>query len=113
MLALLSVQASAYSLHPVGRHQPSSVAAASARSAVQACAVATAISTPDAAKIFGRLAEPQLYLDATVGVCCHSACSDCEWRSPDGGYRCALRPQTAASPLDRHAPPPAPPQSTS
>ena len=29
MLALLSVQASAYSLHPVGRHPPSSVAAAS------------------------------------------------------------------------------------
>ena len=39
------------------------------------------------AKLFGRFAEPKLYLDKTVGACCHSACSDCEWRLPDGGYR--------------------------
>jgi len=50
-------------------------------------AVSTSLSTVDAAKIFGRLAEKTLYLDATVGACCHSACSDCEWRTPGGGYR--------------------------
>ena len=46
-----------------------------------------AIATPDAAKLFGRIAEPQLYLDKEVGQCCHSACSDCEYRLPDGGYK--------------------------
>jgi hypothetical protein len=49
-------------------------------------AVSTSLSTVDAAKIFGRLAEKTLYLDETVGACCHSACSDCEWRTPGGGY---------------------------
>ncbi|EOD28676.1 hypothetical protein EMIHUDRAFT_234836 [Emiliania huxleyi CCMP1516] len=33
------------------------------------------------------LAEPLVHLDPEVGACCHSACSDCEWRLPDGGYR--------------------------
>ena len=46
-----------------------------------------AISTPDACKLYGHLAENQLYLDKAVGACCHSACSDCEWREPGGGYR--------------------------
>ena len=45
------------------------------------------LSTPKASMLFGLLAEPVLYLDAEVGACCHSACSDCEWRTPDGGYR--------------------------
>ena len=53
-----------------------------------------AVATPDAAKIFGRLAEPQLYLDKQVGACCHSACSDCEWRDPGGGYRFDLLKST-------------------
>jgi len=53
-----------------------------------------AVTTPDAAKMFGRLAEPQLYLDKTVGACCHSACSDCEWRDPGGGYRFDLLKST-------------------
>ena len=46
-----------------------------------------ALATPEAAKLYGRVAEKQLYLDKRVGACCHSACSDCEWREPDGGYR--------------------------
>jgi len=37
--------------------------------------------------MFGRFAEKTLYLDKAIGACCHSACSDCEWREPDGGYR--------------------------
>ena len=50
-------------------------------------AATATLTTVDAAKIFGRLAENTLYLEKEVGVCCHSACSDCEWRLPDGGYR--------------------------
>ena len=46
-----------------------------------------ALATPEAAKLFGRFAEQQLYLDKNVGARCHSACSDCEWRDPEGGYR--------------------------
>merc|ERR1712087_104008 len=46
-----------------------------------------AISAADATCLFGRMAEAKVYLDSEVGVCCHSACSDCEWRLPDGGYR--------------------------
>lgn len=48
---------------------------------------ATAVPTAEVAKLFGRFAEKVLYLDKEVGACCHSACSDCEWRMPDGGYR--------------------------
>jgi len=28
-------------------------------------------------------------LDSSGGMCCYSACSDCEFRLPDGGYRMA------------------------
>jgi hypothetical protein len=28
-------------------------------------------------------------LDETGGMCCYSACKDCEYRLPDGGYRMA------------------------
>ena len=53
-----------------------------------AAMVATiAVATPDAAKLYGRFAEKTLFLDKNVGACCHSACSDCEWRDPEGGYR--------------------------
>ena len=49
--------------------------------------ITLALSTPEACALFGRLAEPKLHLDSNVGACCHSACSDCEWRDPTGGYR--------------------------
>merc|ERR1712032_1785095 len=52
--------------------------------------LSTAVATPtaaEAASLFGRLAEKRLYLDPMIGACCHSACSDCEWRDPEGGYR--------------------------
>ena len=68
-----------------------------------AVAVASlSLSTPKASVLFGLLAEPVLYLDAEVGACCHSACSDCEWRTADGGYRFdvmrSARPKCAACP---------------
>lgn len=50
-------------------------------------AVDVAVPTKEVAKLFGRFAEKVLYLDKEVGDCCHSACTDCEWRLPDGGYR--------------------------
>jgi len=50
-------------------------------------AVSTSLTAAEAAALFGRLAENKLYLDRDVGACCHSACSDCEWREPGGGYR--------------------------
>lgn len=43
----------------------------------------------EAVKLFGRLAEKYIMLDATAGLCCYSACSDCEYREPGGGYRMA------------------------
>ncbi|KAL1521305.1 hypothetical protein AB1Y20_020974 [Prymnesium parvum] len=49
--------------------------------------ISTQLPTIEAAKLFGRMADSVLYLDAAVGACCHSACSDCEWRDPEGGYR--------------------------
>jgi len=40
-------------------------------------------------KLFGRLAEKYIMLDDSGGMCCYSACSDCEFRLPGGGYRMA------------------------
>jgi hypothetical protein len=50
-------------------------------------ATAVAVPSTEMAKIFGRMAEKVLYLDKDVGDCCYSACTDCEWRLPGGGYR--------------------------
>jgi hypothetical protein len=50
----------------------------------------------EAVKLFGRLAEKYIVLDATAGMCCYSGCTDCEFRLPDGGYRMA--DQSAARP---------------
>lgn len=43
----------------------------------------------EAVKLFGRLAEKYIMLDDTGGMCCYSACKDCEYREPGGGYRMA------------------------
>ena len=54
------------------------------------------IDKKEAVKIFGRLAEKYIMLDDTAGKCCYSACADCEYRLPGGGYRMA--DQSAARP---------------
>ena len=54
------------------------------------------VDPKEAVKIFGRLAEKYILLDETAGMCCYSACKDCEYRLPGGGYRMA--DQTAARP---------------
>ena len=56
----------------------------------------TAVSPKEAVKIFGRLAEKYIMLDSSAGMCCYSACTDCEYRLPGGGYRMA--DQSAARP---------------
>mmetsp|Transcript_10704 Transcript_10704/g.23535 ORF Transcript_10704/g.23535 Transcript_10704/m.23535 type:complete len:222 (+) Transcript_10704:87-752(+) len=43
----------------------------------------------EAVKLFGRLAEKYIMLDASAGMCCYSGCTDCEFREPGGGYRMA------------------------
>lgn len=49
----------------------------------------TTIEPKEAVKLFGRLAEKYIMLDESGGMCCYSACKDCEFRLPDGGYRMA------------------------
>jgi len=56
----------------------------------------TPIDPKLAVKLFGRLAEKYILLDDSAGMCCYSACSDCEFRLPGGGYRMA--DQSAARP---------------
>jgi hypothetical protein len=47
-------------------------------------------------KVFGRLAEKYIMLDESAGMCCYSACRDCEFRLPEGGYR--MPDQSASRP---------------
>jgi hypothetical protein len=56
----------------------------------------TTVEPKEAVKIFGRLAEKYIMLDDSGGMCCYSACKDCEYRLPGGGYKMA--DQTAARP---------------
>merc|ERR1711966_254793 len=52
-------------------------------------AAAVRTDPKEAVKSFGRLAEKYIMLDASAGMCCYSACTDCEYREPGGGYRMA------------------------
>jgi len=52
-------------------------------------ATAKAVDPKAAVKLFGRLAEKYIMLDASAGMCCYSGCKDCEFRDPNGGYRMA------------------------
>lgn len=54
------------------------------------------VDPKEAVKLFGRLAEKYIMLDASGGMCCYSACSDCEYRLPGGGY--IMAEQSAARP---------------
>jgi hypothetical protein len=47
------------------------------------------IDPKEAVKLFGRLADKYILLDSSGGLCCYSACTDCEYRLPGGGYRMA------------------------
>lgn len=54
------------------------------------------VEPKEAVKLFGRLAEKYIMLDSSGGMCCYSACSDCEYRNPDGGY--IMADQSASRP---------------
>jgi hypothetical protein len=54
------------------------------------------IEPKEAVKLFGRLAEKYIALDSSGGNCCYSACADCEYRLPGGGY--IMADQSAARP---------------
>eukprot|EP00544_Gedaniella_sp_CCMP2646_P014477 CAMPEP_0202495466 /NCGR_PEP_ID=MMETSP1361-20130828/16564_1 /ASSEMBLY_ACC=CAM_ASM_000849 /TAXON_ID=210615 /ORGANISM="Staurosira complex sp., Strain CCMP2646" /LENGTH=213 /DNA_ID=CAMNT_0049126497 /DNA_START=71 /DNA_END=712 /DNA_ORIENTATION=- len=69
---------SAVSNHREARVQMSSAAATN-----------ISLDPKEAVKLFGRLAEKYIMLDDTGGMCCYSACKDCEYREPGGGYRMA------------------------
>jgi hypothetical protein len=68
----------------------------STRLYADATATETIVEPKEAVKIFGRLAEKYIMLDDSGGMCCYSACSDCEFRLPGGGYKMA--DQSAARP---------------
>jgi len=74
----------------------SEVATATAAESVSEDDNAIQTDPKEAVKLFGRLAEKYIMLDASAGLCCYSACSDCEYREPGGGYRMA--DQSAARP---------------
>jgi hypothetical protein len=63
---------------------------------VETTTAAAVVDPKEMVKIFGRLAEKYIALDSSAGQCCYSACSDCEYRLPGGGYRMAE--STAARP---------------
>jgi hypothetical protein len=54
------------------------------------------IDPKEAVKVFGRLAEKYIALDSSGGMCCYSACTNCEFRLPGGGY--IMADQSAARP---------------
>ncbi|KAL7524947.1 hypothetical protein ACHAXR_000789 [Thalassiosira sp. AJA248-18] len=99
---LLGAAAACLPASSVSGFAPPSVASTS--SALRSEAAATAESSAiqiqtdpkEAVKLFGRLAEKYIMLDASAGMCCYSGCTDCEFREPGGGYRMA--DQSAARP---------------
>ena len=70
------------------RSQPS-VVASTLLSSTSTPEGVVSIEPKEAVKVFGRLAEKYIMLDESGGLCCYSACKDCEFRLPDGGYRMA------------------------
>lgn len=65
-------------------------------SALHSTTVDVELEPKEVVKVFGRLAEKYIMLDESGGMCCYSACKDCEFRLPDGGYKMA--DQSAARP---------------
>ena len=65
-------------------------------SALPSTSVDVELEPKEVVKVFGRLAEKYIMLDESGGMCCYSACKDCEFRLPDGGYKMA--DQSAARP---------------
>ena len=79
----------------VSRHQ-SATCSSTTTTKLQSTVEAVELEPKEVVKVFGRLAEKYIMLDESGGMCCYSACKDCEFRLPDGGYRMA--DQSAARP---------------
>lgn len=77
------------------KHAPAT-STGSSRRTTSLASTEVSVDPKEAVKLFGRLAEKYIMLDDSGGMCCYSACSDCEFRLPDGGYRMA--DQSAARP---------------
>ena len=88
--------AAAMAVSTASSFAPSMITSRSEISSTQLFSTAVSIEPKEAVKLFGRLAEKYIMLDESGGLCCYSACKDCEFRLPDGGYRMA--DQTASRP---------------
>lgn len=66
-----------------------SISAGTSRRTTSLASTEVSVDPKEAVKLFGRLAEKYIMLDDSGGMCCYSACSDCEFRLPDGGYKMA------------------------
>lgn len=72
--------------HGLSRPQPLLAAGSQQRCALRVPVRALCMSTgadidvKEYIKIFGRLGEKMIFGDASAGLCCHSACENCEWR---------------------------------
>lgn len=92
LVALCSAQAAAFSVSaPAGGGMRARLPFKAGLPQSQQCAVrlprvATSVSmsadidVKEYIKIFGRLGEKKLFGDESAGLCCHSACENCEWR---------------------------------
>eukprot|EP00531_Pseudo-nitzschia_arenysensis_P011534 CAMPEP_0116146500 /NCGR_PEP_ID=MMETSP0329-20121206/17197_1 /TAXON_ID=697910 /ORGANISM="Pseudo-nitzschia arenysensis, Strain B593" /LENGTH=217 /DNA_ID=CAMNT_0003642251 /DNA_START=45 /DNA_END=698 /DNA_ORIENTATION=+ len=79
-------------------HKTATTAASTTTTTTQlhSTTAAVELEPKEVVKVFGRLAEKYIMLDESGGMCCYSACKDCEFRLPDGGYKMA--DQSAARP---------------
>jgi len=83
--ALVTVASAFSPLPPL--HGSTRLGITSIQSTTSEPATAVSIDPKEAVKIFGRLADKYILLDSSGGMCCYSACTDCEYRLPGGGYR--------------------------
>jgi hypothetical protein len=86
---LCCTTASAFTQQHQGTSTSFAISLHSTSSTEEEATSAVSIDPKEAVKVFGRLADKYILLDSSGGMCCYSACSDCEYRLPGGGYRMA------------------------
>jgi hypothetical protein len=95
-IALLSLSHQPLRSTSSRRHALFSTVAQNSAVVAETTTTAIVLDPKEAVKVFGRLAEKYIMLDSSGGLCCYSACKDCEFRRPDGGY--IMADQSAARP---------------
>jgi hypothetical protein len=88
LIMAMSLVSSSHAFAPPLSSSPSSSSSAIYSSSTTTSSEVS-IEPKEAVKLFGRLAEKYIMLDESGGMCCYSACKDCEYRLPDGGYKMA------------------------